>query len=165
MSRNLTSLISKSNNNLVDENTTKSIYNVLLNGREFKGSYDTNKSFSKRDVVVYTSPTGEVVIKEALRNIAAGESYSADDWTEPSLGKPYYNTGSLTLSNTVEYPFNNSDTVVTLSREMENTDYIVLFGYSDDTIHEIEVFDKCVNTFKVRYWGTSNIVNVSYVVM
>lgn len=165
MSRNLTSLTAKTNGAIVDTNTTKSIYNALLNGREFKGEYDTNKSYGKRNIVVHVTPTGDTVIKEALRTINAGESYSEDDWTEPSLGKPYYNTGALTLTNTVEYPFNNSETIVTLGREMENTNYIVLFGYSDDTISEIEVFDKCVNTFKVKYWGTSNIVNISYVVM
>ena len=60
---------------------------------------------------------------------------------------------------------NNSVKVVTLAREMDSKDYIVLTSYSDDNIDEVEIYNKAVNAFNIRYWGTAQLAKITWAVL
>lgn len=75
--------------------------------------------------------------------------------------------GTVTLTNTLDFPFNDSIQSVALSDERLNTDYIVITELvsADGVAGEIEVSDKLVNGFKIAYTGSASSVTIKYVVM
>lgn len=76
-------------------------------------------------------------------------------------------TGSVTLTNTQEFPFNNSHRAVALATAQENTDYIVVVEVEDFTgnVGEIAVTDKMINGFALEYNGSAPSVDVNYFVI
>ena len=75
--------------------------------------------------------------------------------------------GSVTLTNTSTYPFNNSQQTVALATEKESTDYLVLIqGVSPDiAVGDIKVTDKLINGFKMAYDGSATAVTITYTVI
>ena len=67
------------------------------------------------------------------------------------------------LTNTKEYPFNNSKKTVALKTPRGNLDYTVNVEADADGaggIGEIKITDKQVNGFKIEYTGTAKSVSV-----
>lgn len=68
-----------------------------------------------------------------------------------------------TLTNSKEYPFNNSKKTLALKTPRGNLDYTVFVEAStEDTggIGEIKITDKQLNGFKIEYTGTAKTVSV-----
>lgn len=61
------------------------------------------------------------------------------------------------LKNTASYPFNNSAKTVSLAITRDNTDYTVDVDIQDHTgnVGEIQIYDKQLNGFKVKYDGSA----------
>ena len=76
-------------------------------------------------------------------------------------------TGSVTLTNSLEIPFNNSHQTVALSSAQENADYIVLVEIDEFTgnVGDVDVVDKMTNGFALEYSGSASSVSVNYVVI
>lgn len=76
-------------------------------------------------------------------------------------------TGSVTLTNTDEFPFNNSAVSVPLTNERDNLNYIVEVIKVEPTGNpgEIEVSDRQVNGFKMAFTGSASSVKVTYAVI
>lgn len=75
--------------------------------------------------------------------------------------------GTVTLTNTEEYPFNNSTETVALKQPRGNLDYrVIVEAEAEDTgaVGEIRITDKQVNGFKIAHTGSAKRVNVKYVV-
>lgn len=75
--------------------------------------------------------------------------------------------GTVTLTNTEEYPFNNSVETVALKQPRGNLDYrVIVEAEAEDTgaVGEIRITDKQVNGFKISHTGSAKRVNVKYVV-
>jgi len=74
--------------------------------------------------------------------------------------------GVVKLTNTKEYPFNNSETTVALKFEQADTEYAVLTEKLApfDGVGEVCVFDKAVNGFKIAFNGSAKSADVRYLV-
>ncbi len=75
--------------------------------------------------------------------------------------------GTVTLTNTESYPFNNSVKTVALRQTREDIRYrIITEATAQDTggIGEVIVTDRQTNGFKIRYTGSAKNVTVRYVV-
>jgi hypothetical protein len=67
-------------------------------------------------------------------------------------------TLTVSLTNTLEYPFNNSVKTVALQQQRNHTDYTVTAELLDETggfAGDIIISDKLVNGFKVAYTGSA----------
>jgi hypothetical protein len=75
--------------------------------------------------------------------------------------------GTVNLTNSQNYPFNNSAKSVALSAVKENTDYIVLAEVTSfsGNVGEIEITDKLQNGFKIGYTGSAASATVNYAVI
>ena len=76
-------------------------------------------------------------------------------------------TGTVTLTNTLAFPFNDSKETVTLNPVRENTKYIVLTDVTSfsGNAGDIVVSDKAVNGFAIAFTGSASSVTVSYSVI
>ena len=76
-------------------------------------------------------------------------------------------TGEITLTNSLAFPFNNSIQTVSLSKGKENPGYIVLIEIvsASGNVGEIEITDKLINGFKIAYTGSAKSVTVKYTVL
>ena len=69
----------------------------------------------------------------------------------------------MTLTNSQEYPFNNSVQTVPLSKARNHTDYTVIAEiaeYSGGFVGDIVVTDKLTNGFKVAFDGSASSVKL-----
>lgn len=75
--------------------------------------------------------------------------------------------GSVTLTNTSAFPFNNSKKTVSLANSLTNTNYAVFAQAtsSDGNAGEVEVSDRLVNGFKLSYTGSAKSAVVDYIVI
>lgn len=75
--------------------------------------------------------------------------------------------GTVSLTNTQKYPFNNSSVSVALSAVKESTDYIVLAEVTSfsGNVGEIVITDKLQNGFKIGYTGSAASATVNYAVI
>lgn len=75
--------------------------------------------------------------------------------------------GTVTLTNSLKFPFNNSQQSVALANTKSNTDYIILTEVvsASGNVGEIEIADKLVNGFKIAYTGSAANVTINYIVI
>lgn len=67
----------------------------------------------------------------------------------------------VTLTNTLGYPFNNSQKTVSLSHKKTTTNYKVVpevVSYAGGGVGDIEITEKLLNGFKVAYTGGASTV-------
>jgi hypothetical protein len=76
-------------------------------------------------------------------------------------------TGSVTLTNSLKFPFNNSQKSVALSHALENANYdvVILSVTATGNPGEIEVTDRQTNGFKMAFTGSASSVTVTYAVI
>ncbi len=76
-------------------------------------------------------------------------------------------TGTVTLTNSSKFPFNNSQVTVALTNERENLNYVVeiISASGNGNVGEIEVSDRQVNGFKIAFNGSATSVSVTYAVI
>ena len=75
-------------------------------------------------------------------------------------------TGVVTLTNTKQYPFNDSARTVALVSEQKDADYFVLteVAASDGAAGEVRVYDKAVNGFRIAFTGSAKSADIRYAV-
>ena len=76
-------------------------------------------------------------------------------------------SGTVTLTNSLKYPFNNSDKTINLAKTRKTINYLVearVTGYSGGLPGEITVSDKALNGFKLGFDGSAKTVTVKYIV-
>lgn len=75
--------------------------------------------------------------------------------------------GTVTLTNTQKFPFNNSQVTVPIATERANQNYIVDWEItaSDGPTGDIIVSAKLVNGFKIEFTGSATSVTVKYQVL
>lgn len=74
--------------------------------------------------------------------------------------------GQTTMTNSLEYPFNNSQKTVSLVQPRNNTNYVVDIEVPANAgnVGRIEVTDKLLNGFKIAFTGSAASVAVNYTV-
>jgi len=78
-------------------------------------------------------------------------------------------TGTVTLTNSQKFPFNNSKKSVALTNVRDNLNYIVVvvskIANDGGNIGEVEISERQVNGFKIEHTGSSASVTVVYAVI
>jgi hypothetical protein len=74
--------------------------------------------------------------------------------------------GQITLTNSLEYPFNNSIKTVSLATPRNRTDYVVDVEVPANigNVGRIEITDKLLNGFKIAFTGSAASVTLNYTV-
>ena len=73
--------------------------------------------------------------------------------------------GETTLTNSLEYPFNNSEKTIALAIRRDKADYTVEIDIGNTAnVGQVRVFDKQLNGFKIAHTGSAASVPVKYVV-
>lgn len=72
----------------------------------------------------------------------------------------------VSLTNSLVYPFNDSGKTVALTHERDTLAYQVDVEVlsADGLVGDVEVYDKALNGFKLRYTGSAGHVAVRYYV-
>lgn len=75
--------------------------------------------------------------------------------------------GTVSLTNSQQFPFNSSKKSVALANRRDNLNYIVVIVAVTGTgnIGEVEVTDRLVNGFKLNYTGSAPSAAVTYAVI
>jgi len=73
-------------------------------------------------------------------------------------------TGTVTLTNTKEYPFNNSEQTIALQHARKDNDYMVYTEVvaSDGDTSDIRIYDKAANGFRIAYEGAAKRADIRY---
>ena len=76
-------------------------------------------------------------------------------------------TGTVTLTNSLEFPFNNSSRTVALQTSQANADYLVDVEVTAFTgnVGKIEVSNRMTNGFALAFTGSATSVTVRYFVI
>lgn len=101
-----------------------------------------------------------------LVNFTRQQKWDLDEEKAKTEKARMFENGSVTLTNTLEFPFNDSQKSVALSRSRATTDYIVHAEVASATGNpgEIVVSDRLVNGFKLAYTGSASSVKINYTV-
>lgn len=80
---------------------------------------------------------------------------------------PVCESGSVMLTNTAKFPFNNSKKSVALAKAQTDLNYAVIAWTDSEAgnIGDIQVTEKQVNGFKVSYSGSASTAVVNYIVI
>ncbi len=87
-----------------------------------------------------------------------------EEWAEKGFSAQH---GTVTLTNTLPFPFNDSKQSVALSPSLPDKNYAVIAQIASATGNagEVEVSDKLVNGFKLSTTGSASSVVVDYIVI
>lgn len=98
----------------------------------------------------------EAELEPAMRKAADGQIHAADG----------FEAGSVRITNSQAYPFNAGIATVVLNIPRQNMDYIVNAEVTAATgnVQTVEVYDKQLNGFKLRYDGSATAVTIKYYV-
>ena len=74
--------------------------------------------------------------------------------------------GTVSMTNTQKFPFNDSQKTVALVKTQKNTKYVVIVDdVTAGNVGDIVVTDKQVNGFKIGFTGSASSVKVTYSVI
>ena len=107
---------------------------------------------------------------EALQAVVAGHGtrLGTDEGNITKLlARTEIEAGTVTLTNSGTFPFNNSQRTVALVTERANQNYIVDYEVTAavGNVGDIIVSAKLVNGFKIEYTGSATSVTVKYQVL
>ncbi len=102
-----------------------------------------------------------------LLNFARQTGWRVDQIEDYIKKKNSVIIGTASLTNSMEFPFNNSIQTISLGTSLDNVYYDVetKVTASAGNIGEIEVSDKLVNGFKLSYTGSASSVTVAWAVV
>ena len=123
------------------------------------GTQISATNLNQMDHGIQDAKVGAELILNALRQIG---------WRTDALEKAtVQETGTKTLTNTKNFPFNDSKASVALTNTRENKNYVVVIveATGSGNIGEIEVSDRLTNGFKLAFTGSSKNVTVKYAVI
>lgn len=80
---------------------------------------------------------------------------------------PATERGTVNLTNTLAFPFNNSVKSVSLAVNQKDTNYIVVAEITSASGNpgEIVITDKLTNGFKIQYTGSAKSATVKYAII
>lgn len=129
------------------------------------GAYAPADDFNElsEDVAELTiqAAANELAIREIVASLLQDERQIAKLVTAASATE----TGTVTLTNTKEYPFNNSKVTVAITNTRQNLFYDVeteVTAYSGGLPGDVIVSDKQLNGFKLEFDGSAKSVTIAY---
>lgn len=117
---------------------------------EQNGTQQSSRNFGNMDLGILENGLIGAFVTMNLRLIQD----SVDDMRGVTL--------TATLTNSAKYPATNSAKTITLPKMVNNTDYEVGIEIveADGPVEYVEAYDKALNAFKVRYYGSAKNVTV-----
>lgn len=151
---------------------------------EFENRY--RETANPDGTITHTKETGEVYVEGTPQNAAnfnnmedgIEDAHIGADlilnglrqlgWRTEDLEKAtVQETGTVNLTNTQQFPFNDSKKTVALTNVRDNLNYIVVVvsKTGSGNIGEIEISDRQVNGFKIEFTGSAASATVVYAVI
>lgn len=142
-------------------NPDNTITHTKVRGEVYvEGTPQDAAHFNKIEQGILDAHTGIQLVLLAQRH---------DLWRIEALEKATdQETGTVTLTNNQEFPFNNSIVTVPLMITRDNLNYIVEVIKVEETggpAGEIEISERQVNGFKMAFTGSASSVKVTYAVI
>ncbi len=105
------------------------------------------------------------IVSDLLLNFARQLGWSVDDLKAYVQTKNVVYVGTVTLTNSQKFPFNNSVKTVSLGATLPNTYYDVNTKVTAFTgnVGEVEVTDKLTNGFKLQFTGSASSATIAWV--
>lgn len=118
--------------------------------------------FNNIEVGVFDAHTAVAILIEAFRQSVWKEE-DLEEWISRYASMEI---GTKVLTNSMEFPFNNSVASVSLLKERESVNYKVdaKVVSCSGNLGEIEVTDQLVNGFKLGYTGSAKTATIQYMV-
>ena len=127
---------------------------IIQQGTPLSATYLLNMEFGIKDAHIAVA-----LLNNALQQLG---------WRADALEKAtVQETGTITLTNSQKFPFNNSQISVALANRRDNLNYIVVIidGEDDPGIGEIKITDRQVNGFKIGFTGSAKSAEITYAVI
>ena len=123
------------------------------------GTQISATNLNRMDQGTQDAKMSAALILNALRQIG----WRTEDLEQATVQE----TGTKTLTNTKNFPFNDSKASVALTNTRENKNYVVVIveATGSGNIGEIEVSDRLTNGFKLAFTGSAKSVTVKYAVI
>jgi len=102
-----------------------------------------------------------------LLNFARQMKWDVEDIQKWITDHDSFEIGTVSMTNSLKFPFNNSKRSVSLAKARNTANYVVMAEVTafSGNVGEIEVSEKLVNGFKIAYTGSASSVTVKYVVI
>lgn len=122
---------------------------------------DFNALSNDVDAVKISAAANELAIRQTIVSLLQDERQIAKLVTAASSTE----TGTVTLTNSKDYPFNDSKTTISITKTRQNLFYDVeatVTAYSGGLPGDIIISDKQLNGFKIEFDGSAKSVTVAY---
>ena len=137
------------------------ITHVLVRGEVYvEGTPQDAEHFNNEEEGILDAHGGALLILAAMRQLG----WRTDDLEKSTVQE----TGEVTLTNSLQYPFNNSKASVALVNSRDNLNYVVEIVKVEETgglAGEVIVSERLVNGFKIEFTGSASSVKVTYAVI
>lgn len=117
----------------------------------------------------YTGATlldADIVVRLVM-NLARQNKWEIEDIQKWMADHDITEIGTVTLTNSLKFPFNNSKQSVSLTKTRKTTNYVVMTDVTafNGNVGEVEVTGKLTNGFQIGYTGSAASATVRYVVI
>ena len=117
----------------------------------------------------YTGATlldADIVVRLVM-NQARQNKWEIEDIQKWMADHDITEIGTVTLTNSLKFPFNNSKQSVSLTKTRKTTNYVVMTDVTafNGNVGEVEVTGKLTNGFQIGYTGSAASATVRYVVI
>ena len=128
-----------------------------------QGTQISATNLNRMDKGIWDAHIAEKMVLNQLRQ----DEWSNGDRLDALEKATAQETGTVTLTNSMKFPFNNSKKSVALSKTRGNLNYVVVIveATGNGNVGEIEVTDRLTNGFKVNHTGSATSVTVKYAVI
>nr|WP_319487231.1 hypothetical protein [uncultured Caproiciproducens sp.] len=137
--------------------------------------------------IVYSNAESPGTVRDYLGSVDVGNASSVDIPVDPAAYVRYtrfhevellvdqhtqqfqnliVEMGTVNLANTKQYPFNDSAVSINLTTPRKNLNYMVHAEAvsSNGSVESVEVYDKQINGFKIRFSGSAASAQINYFV-
>lgn len=158
--------------NIIFDPETSSLRIVLDDGREFftgslKGDKGDQGDGYNPEVIQGLKDYADDAVFQSEMDDQAAFALLLNAFRQHVWDEPVYEEGTVTLTNTLEFPFNNSVDTVALTNRQINTSYLVICEVTSAVGNpgEIVISERQVNGFKIAYTGSASSAVVHYTVI
>ncbi len=128
-----------------------------------EGTPQNASNFNNMEDGISDAHIAHALVQQAFR----ANSWENDDRLTDLETATAQETGTVTLTNSLQFPFNNSIVTVPLTNTRDNLNYVVVVvsATGDGNVGEIEITERQVNGFKIAFTGSATSVTVTYAVI
>lgn len=145
---------------------------VMTDGREFftgniRGEKGEQGDGYNPDVIQDLKDYADEAVTESEFDDATAYGLLLNAFRQHLMEDIICEEGTVTLTNTLQYPFNDSQSTVALANRQRDTSYVVIADVTSASGNPgaVEISDKQVNGFKAAYTGSASSAVVHYIVI